>query len=40
VISGATPEATALSQVGIRPAFGWITGTPHGNEPAGGEGSV
>ena len=40
VISGATPEATALSQVGVRPAFGWITGTPHGNEPAGGEASV
>ena len=40
VISGATPESTALSQVGIRPAFGWITGTPHGNEPAGGEASV
>ena len=22
------------------PRFGWITGTPHGNEPAGGEGST
>src|SRR5262249_4915268 len=40
VISGATSESDALSQVGVRPAFGWITGTPHGNEPAGGEASV
>ena len=24
----------------MRPGFGWITGTPHGNEPAGGEASV
>ncbi len=40
VISGATPASVALSQVGARPAFGWITGTPHGNEPAGGEASV
>jgi hypothetical protein len=40
VISGSTSQADALSQVGVRPGFGWITGTPHGNEPAGGEGSV
>jgi hypothetical protein len=40
VISGTTSEAAALSQVGVRPGFGWITGTPHGNEPAGGEASV
>ena len=40
MINGTTSEAAALSQVGIRPAFGWITGTPHGNEPAGGEASV
>ena len=40
VIEGTTSQAAALSQVGVRPAFGWITGTPHGNEPAGGEASV
>ncbi|HET7760079.1 MAG TPA: hypothetical protein VFK62_09160 [Gaiellaceae bacterium] len=40
VISGQTSQADALSQVGVRPGFGWITGTPHGNEPAGGEASV
>ena len=28
------------SQVAVRPGFAWITGTPHGNEPAGGEGST
>jgi hypothetical protein len=40
VVDGTTSQAEALSQVGVRPAFGWITGTPHGNEPAGGEASV
>ena len=40
MINGTTSQAAALSQVGVRPGFGWITGTPHGNEPAGGEGSV
>lgn len=40
VIDGTTPTATALAQVGSRPAFAWITGTPHGNEPAGGEASA
>jgi hypothetical protein len=40
VVDGTTSQADALSQVGVRPAFGWITGTPHGNEPAGGEASV
>ena len=40
VIDGKTSQERALSQVGVRPAFGWITGTPHGNEPAGGEASV
>jgi Zinc carboxypeptidase len=40
VISGTTSQAAALAQVGVRPGFGWITGTPHGNEPAGGEASV
>ncbi|MDR0342200.1 MAG: hypothetical protein LBI49_03655, partial [Nocardiopsaceae bacterium] len=40
VIDGTTPPATALAQVNSRPAFAWITGTPHGNEPAGGEASA
>jgi hypothetical protein len=40
VMDGTTSQTEALSQVGVRPAFGWITGTPHGNEPAGGEASV
>jgi hypothetical protein len=40
VIDGTTSQADALAAVGTRPAFGWITGTPHGNEPAGGEASV
>jgi len=40
VIDGTTSQEAALAQVGVRPAFGWITGTPHGNEPAGGEASV
>jgi hypothetical protein len=40
VIDGKTSQTAALAQVGVRPAFGWITGTPHGNEPAGGEASV
>ncbi len=40
VIDGTTPPAIARSEVAFRPAFAWITGTPHGNEPAGGEASV
>ena len=40
VIEGTTPQSAALAAVDTRPAFGWITGTPHGNEPAGGEGST
>ncbi len=40
VIDGTTSQADALSQVGVRPGFGWVTGAPHGNEPAGGEASV
>jgi hypothetical protein len=40
VIDGTTSQQDALAAVDTRPAFGWITGTPHGNEPAGGEGSV
>ena len=31
------PRAEALTQVRERPAFAWITATPHGNEPAAGE---
>ena len=40
VIDGTTSQSAALSQVGSRPAFAWITGAPHGNEPAGGEASI
>ena len=40
VISGATPASVALEQVHERPAFGWVTATPHGNEPAAGEASM
>ncbi|HZC69226.1 MAG TPA: hypothetical protein VE442_00890 [Jatrophihabitans sp.] len=40
VIDGTTPPSIATAQVNRRPAFAWVTGTPHGNEPAGGEGSV
>jgi hypothetical protein len=40
VIDGTTPTGQALAQVRSRPAFAWITGAPHGNEPAGGEASV
>ena len=40
VIDGSTSQQAALAAVNTRPAFGWITGTPHGNEPAGGEGST
>ncbi len=40
VIDGTTSQTAALAAVDNRPAFGWITGTPHGNEPAGGEGST
>jgi hypothetical protein len=40
VIDGSTSPAVAKAQVDRRPAFAWITGAPHGNEPAGGEGSV
>src|SRR3954452_18697049 len=29
-----------LSQIGNRPAFAWVTATPHGNEPAAGEASM
>jgi hypothetical protein len=40
VIDGTTSQSDALAQVGTRPGFGWISGAPHGNEPAGGEASV
>ena len=40
VIDGTTPTGQALNQVRSRPAFAWITGAPHGNEPAGGEAAV
>jgi hypothetical protein len=40
VIDGTTSPKEALAQVHDRPAFAWITGAPHGNEPAGGEASV
>jgi hypothetical protein len=40
VIDGTTPTGQALAQVRSRPAFAWITGAPHGNEPAGGEAAV
>ncbi|MGN6679773.1 MAG: hypothetical protein ACTHKL_18575, partial [Streptosporangiaceae bacterium] len=40
VINGSVSQSQALSQVDSRPAFAWITGAPHGNEPAGGEASV
>ncbi len=40
VIDGSTSPQAALAAVNTRPGFGWITGAPHGNEPAGGEGST
>jgi hypothetical protein len=40
VIDGTTPQSAAMAQAATRPAFAWITGAPHGNEPAGGEASV
>ena len=40
LIDGTTPPKVAQAQVHSRPAFAWITGTPHGNEPAGGEASA
>ena len=40
VVDGTVSHEDAIAAAGTRPAFGWITGTPHGNEPAGGEGST
>src|SRR5918997_3868222 len=37
VRDGSISQATALRAVHTRPAFGWITATPHGSEPAAGE---
>jgi hypothetical protein len=37
VRSGAVSEADGLAGIQSRPAFGWVTATPHGNEPAAGE---
>ena len=40
VVSGRVSEATGLAAVGQRPAFAWVTATPHGNEPAAGEATM
>lgn len=40
VMNGSVSQAQAQAQVSSRPAFAWITGAPHGNEPAGGEAAV
>ena len=37
VRSGSVSEADGLAGIQTRPAFGWVTATPHGNEPAAGE---
>jgi hypothetical protein len=37
VKDGSVSEAAALAAVRDRPAIGWITATPHGDEPAAGE---
>ncbi len=37
VVSGEVPASTGLEAVRSRPAFAWITATPHGSEPAAGE---
>ena len=37
VSDGSVSEAAGLAAVRSRPAFGWITATPHGAEPAAGE---
>lgn len=37
VRNGDIPPAAALTQIDKRPAFGFITGTPHGTEAAGGD---
>jgi hypothetical protein len=40
VVDGTVSQTAAVAAADTRPAFGWITGAPHGNEPAGGEGST
>src|SRR5215469_11663575 len=40
IMNGTVSQSQALAQVNSRPAFAWVTGAPHGNEPAGGEASV
>ena len=43
VQEGTISESSALSTLdsgSAPPAFAWVTGTPHGNEPAGGEASM
>jgi hypothetical protein len=37
VRGGSVSEVDGLAGVRDRPAFGWVTATPHGNEPAAGE---
>ena len=37
VRDGSVSEAEGLAAVRSRPAFGWVTSTPHGAEPAAGE---
>jgi hypothetical protein len=37
VISGEVPASDGLAAVRTRPAFAWVTATPHGSEPAAGE---
>ena len=36
-VRSARSRAEGLEAAGTRPAFGWVTATPHGNEPAAGE---
>jgi len=40
VREGNISTAVGLSQIRSRPAFAWVTATPHGNEPAAGEASM
>jgi Zinc carboxypeptidase len=40
VREGNISTAVGLSQIRTRPAFAWVTATPHGNEPAAGEASM
>ena len=37
VVSGEVPASAGLAAVRSRPAFAWVTATPHGSEPAAGE---